>query len=116
MGGEQVTRARDYGTSRLVAEVALGSDIHHVCTAAVKVALSILAQRDAGAPLGRVVGAALDRGSNYLVLGMTPDYFLFPSTHKDAVGQHAFQSLWLATASRAECPVCGDAVNREPLD
>jgi hypothetical protein len=47
---------------------------------------------------------------------MTPDYFLFPSTHKDAVGQHAFQSLWLATASRAECPVCGDAENREALD
>ena len=116
MGGEQVARARDYGTSRLVAEVALGSDIHHVCTAGVKVGLSILAQREEAAPLGRFVGAALDKGSNFLVLGMTPDYFLFPSTHKDAVGQHAFQSLWLATASRAECPVCGDAENREPLD
>jgi hypothetical protein len=116
MGGEQVARARDYGTSRLVAEVALGSDIHHVCTAAVKLALSLLALRDPAAPLGRFAGAALDKGSNFLVLGMTPDYFLFPSTHKDAVGQHAFQSLWLATASRAECPVCGDAENREALD
>jgi hypothetical protein len=116
MGGEQVSRARDYGTSRLVAEVALGSDIHHACTAAVKLALSMLALRDPVAPLGRFAGAALDKGSNFLVLGMTPDYFLFPSTHRDAVGQHAFQSLWLATASRPECPVCGDAENREPLD
>lgn len=116
VGAEQIERARDYGTSRLVAEVALGSDIHHVCTAAVKVALSMLAMRDPAAPLGRFVGEALDKGSNFLLLGMTPDYFLFPATHKDTVGQHAFQSLWLTTSSRAECPVCGSDENREPLD
>jgi hypothetical protein len=116
VGAERVSRDRDYGTSRLVAEVALGCDIHHVCTAAVKLALSMLASREPSAALGRFAGAALEKGSNFLLLGMTPDYFLFPSTHKDTVGQHAFQSLWLATASRQECSVCGEPGNREALD
>ncbi len=116
VGAAQVSRARDYGTSRLVAEVALGCDIHHVCTASVKLALSMLSLREPSAPLARFAGAAIDKGSNFLLLGMTPDYFLFPSTHKEAVGQHAFQSLWLATTSRPDCGVCGDASNREALD
>lgn len=116
VGAEPIERARDYGTSRLVAEVALGADVHHVCTAAVKIALSMLAMRDLSAPLGRFVGVQLDKGSNFVLLGMTPDYFLFPATHKDTVGQHAFQSLWLTTERRAECPVCGTDENRESLD
>ncbi len=115
LGGEQVNRGRDYGTNRLVAEVALGCDIHLVCTAAVKVALSILSAGDPDAPLAQFVASALEKGSNYLILGMTPDYFVFPSTHREALGQHAFQSLWLTTARRAECIICGDLVHREPL-
>lgn len=113
--GGEVTRARDYGTSRLVAEVALGSDIHFVSAAGVKVALSLLCADDPAGPLGRFVAGALEEGKHFAVLGMTPDYFLFPRTHAEALGQHAFQSVWLGAESRPECPVCGAPEHREPV-
>lgn len=113
--GGSVSRARDYGTSRLVAEVALGSDIHMVCTAGVKLALSLLCIDDPASPLGRFAGDALAQGRHYLIMGMTPDYFLFPRTHAEALGQYAFQSVWMGSESRTECTVCGDPGQREPL-
>ncbi len=116
VGGESVERSRDYGTNRLVAEVALGSDIHYVCAAAVKVALSALSMDEPGSPLGGFLSGALDQGQHYLILGMTPGYYLFPATHRQAFGQHAFQSIWMATASRPECGVCGDPEHRETID
>lgn len=113
--GGEVTRARDYGTSRLVAEVALGSDIHLVSAAGVKIALSLLCIDDPAGPLGRFAAQALQQDRHFAILGMTPDYFLFPRTHADALGQHAFQSVWMGAQSRPECPVCGAAEHREPL-
>lgn len=111
--GGEVTRARDYGTSRLVAEVALGSDIHLVSTAGVKLALSLLCVDDPTSPLGRFVARALEQGRHFVILGMTPDYFLFPRTHAEALGQYAFQSVWMGAESRPECPVCGAPEHRE---
>lgn len=113
--GETVSRPRDYGNSRLVAEVALGSDIHMVCTAGVKLALSLLCIDDPASPLGRFAGGALEQGRHFLIMGMTPDYFLFPRTHAQALGQYAFQSVWMGSESRPECTVCGDPGHREPL-
>ncbi len=139
-GLERVERSvRDYGTNRLVAEVALGADIHWVSAAAVKVALSLLAcqlaapvhagstqahlsELQAGTPdfgqvQGRLAGfmaRQLHEGCNYLILGMEPDYFLFPSTHAQAHGQYAFQSIWASTSRNDHCEVCGLPENREP--
>lgn len=113
LSSEPVARERDYGSNRLVAEVALGSDIHFVCAAAVKLVLSTLALQHNPGPLADFVQKALDEGNNYAIFGMTSDYFLFPETHRGAVGQYAFQSLWLKTSSRPECTVCGDIENRE---
>ncbi len=104
---------RDYGTNRLVAEVALGSDIHFVCSAAIKVALSLLARGNTPGSLGDFMGKQLDEGCNFLILGMEPNYFLFPSTHSAAVGQYAFQSIWAKTSSNPTCNVCGLPENRE---
>jgi hypothetical protein len=128
-GLERVDRSvRDYGTSRLVAEVALGSDIHWVSAAAVKIVLSMLASMggdDSASGLEAVAVSSspgrlqafmarqIDEGCNYLMLGMEPDYFLFPSTHAQAIGQYAFQSIWASTTSRPECEVCGLPENRE---
>lgn len=106
-GIDKVERsARDYGTNRLVAEVALGSDIHYVCAAGVKMALSLLAAGGAGALAG-FMERQLREGCNYLMLGMEADYFLFPSTHAAAIGQYAFQSIWAKTSCDPECEVCG---------
>lgn len=109
---KEVVRERDYGTNKLVAEVALGSDIHFVCTAGVKMALSLLCRDNDALPLKAFMQSQLDEGVHYAMFGMQPDYYLFPSTHGDAIGQHAFQSLWLKTTRRADCPRCGDADER----
>lgn len=104
---------RDYGTNRLIAEVALGSDIHFVCSVAVKLVLSLLARGTTSGSLGDFMGKQLDEGCNFLMLGMEPDYFLFPSTHSAAVGQYAFQSIWAKTSNNPTCDVCGLPENRE---
>jgi hypothetical protein len=97
--------ARDYGTNRLVAEVALGSDIHYVCCAGTKIALSLLA--DGHGNLAGFMDKKLAEGCNYLMLGMEPDYYLFPSTHATTIGQYAFQSIWATTSRDPECEACG---------
>lgn len=113
-GLEKVSRsARDYGTNRLIAEVALGSDIHFVCCAAVKVILSLLCRDGSAGRLQEFVAKQLDEGCNFVMLGMEPDYFLFPSTHAAAVGQHAFQSIWAKTTCIPDCEVCGLPENRD---
>ena len=108
-----VREQRDYGTNRLLAEVALGPDIHFVCNASAKLALSLLLQGDAGSPLRDFAARQLAVGCNYVMFGMEPDYFIFPAMHAEAQGQHAFQSVWASTQSDAACEVCGDLALRE---
>lgn len=110
-----VDRPRDYGTNRLVAEIALGSDIHSVCAVAVKLTLSLLCADDPSSSLGSFVSRALERGTHSVILGMEPEYFVFPRTHAHALGQFAFQSVWMGSESRSECLVCGAPEVREPL-
>lgn len=112
LGPDRVERPRDYGTSRLVAEPALGSDIHFVCSAAVKLALSLLCADDPKAPLGRFITRALEQSLTSVMFGMEPNYSVFPQSHVGALGQYAFQSVWATTASRPDCPVCGEEAHR----
>lgn len=100
-----IERERNYQTNRLIGEVALGADIHFVTAAAVKIALSVLAQHGSS-PLAAFTQAKFVDGGNYLMLGMSPSYYLFPKTHAGAVGQHAFQSVWVTTERRGTCEVC----------
>jgi hypothetical protein len=65
--------------------------------------------------LPEFMGMQLRQASNFIILGMEPRYFLFPSTHSRALGQHAFQSVWAGGQSDPECEVCGLMENREPL-
>lgn len=118
---EEIERHRNYGTNRLTAEVALGSDIHFVCCAAVKIVLSMLSQSratdtaasDAGSSLREFINSSLVEREHYVMFGMTPDYSAVPSHPRRGFGQRAFQSLWLTTSSREECPVCGAPDLRE---
>ena len=109
----EIQRDRDYGTNKLMAEVALGSDIHFVCNAAVKICMSMLSE--SGDALHSFIHSQLEQGIHYLMLGMEPGYYIFPSTHQNAIGQHAFQSLWLQTTRREDCPRCGDESYRVPF-
>jgi molybdopterin/thiamine biosynthesis adenylyltransferase/proteasome lid subunit RPN8/RPN11 len=109
-------RQVDYGTARLRGEVALGADVHHVASAAVKLGLSLLLA-GTGAPLAALAEGALADGTPYLTLSTVPGYWFYPQVFGDTPGQRGYQSVWLTPASRPECPVCGDAASRfDPLE
>lgn len=113
----KVSPQLDYGTGRLKGEMALGADIHHVTSAAVKVALSLLLDEDSEAALKDFLRPALREGMSYLTLSTVPDYWFYPHIFNEASGQFAYQSVWLTPVRRDECPVCGAADYRvDPLE
>ena len=111
---EATGRQLDYGTGRLAAEPALGSDILHIVTASVKIALSLLEVVEEGpdVPLRDFMMGALERGYNYLIISTVPRYGAFGDLFDGVPGQYAYQSAWLVTMGTDDCPVCGD----DPLD
>lgn len=110
----RVERPADYGTGRLAGESALGADIQHVASAAVKLALSLLQPGDG---LGALAEGAVSEGMPYLTLSTVPRYWFYPEIFRDAPGQGAFQSVWLSPVRKEDCPVCGPPGARvEPLD
>jgi molybdopterin/thiamine biosynthesis adenylyltransferase len=113
--GVRVTREMDYGTGRLRGELALGCDIQHVSSAALKLALSLLAalKKVDGALSSFTIGA-LQRGLHMLTLGMEPEWWFYPEVFGETAGQYAFQSVWLSTEQQADCSDCG--VGRERTD
>ena len=105
----------DYGTGRLIGEIALGANIQHVTSAALSVSFSILAKDDS--PLRELTAEALKRNSTFVVLGMTPRYGIFEALFTQTPGQLAFQSIWLAPHRNPECPICGPVELRsDPSD
>lgn len=98
----------DYGTGRLVGEVALGADIQHVASAAVKIALSLLLPPESDARLTGFLEPQLVAGANYLTLAMTPEYWFYPKIFADTAGQFTYQSVWMNPERAADCPVCGE--------
>ena len=109
----RVERETDYGTGRLAGESALGADIQHVASAAVKLALSLLLP---GTRLGALAEEAVAEGTPYLTLSTVPRYWFYPEIFRDAPGQGAFQSVWLSPVRAEGCPVCGPAGARvDPL-
>ncbi len=109
----RVAREADYGTGRLAGESALGADIQHVASAAVKLALSLLLP---GTRLGALAEEAVAEGTPYLTLSTVPRYWFYPEIFRDVPGQGAFQAVWLSPVRAAGCPVCGPAAGRvDPL-
>ncbi|WP_377474102.1 MAG: hypothetical protein P2A85_17115 [Microcoleus anatoxicus] len=103
----------DHGNNgRVMGEVAIAADIHHVTSVAVKMALSLLLPEDAEVKLKGFLNPAIDGGLNYLTLSMVPDYWFYPGVFGDTPGQYAYQSVWLTAKSREECPVCGSVHHR----
>jgi hypothetical protein len=106
----------DYGSGRLDGEVALGADIHHVSSAAVKLALSLLVRGEPQATLASFAEDAVREGATYLTMSTVPRYWFYPDVFGATAGQGAYQSVWLTPASDEECPVCGAGEERlDPL-
>ncbi len=103
----RVSTHTDYGTGRLQGEVALGSDVHHVASAAAKLVLSLLMPADSTGVLHDLAEKALAAHTPYLLMGMVPSYWFFPAVFRDTPGQHAYQAVWAGVESSDDCPVCG---------
>jgi molybdopterin/thiamine biosynthesis adenylyltransferase/proteasome lid subunit RPN8/RPN11 len=109
--GGDVARQTDYGTGRLKAEPALGSDIQHVTTVASKLALGLLGLTD-GAPdsdLQQMLIGALTQRFSMVMVSTVPNFDFFPSLFCDTPGQWGYQSAWLTAELDPSCPVCGDS-------
>ncbi len=113
----RVAREVDYGTARLRGEIALGADIQHVASAAVKLGLSLLVPEGSAARLRSFADEAVAEGMTYLTLSTVPRYWFYPRVFEGAPGQGAYQSVWLTPSSSEACPVCGAPEHRlDPLD
>lgn len=117
-GAQDAHRATDYGTGRLFGEIALGCDIQHVASAALKLAFSLLAAlKGLEGPLPAFAMGAIERKLHYLTLGMTPDWWFYPQIFADTPGQYAFQSIWITAEAQAGCPDCDPATEKsDPFD
>ena len=111
--GGRVARALDYGTGRLRGEVALGADIQHVASAAVKLALSLLLPAGSEAALRTFAEEVLSSGMPYLTLSTVSGYWFYPQVFGETPGQGAYQSVWLTPRRSEDCPVCGPPSARE---
>jgi hypothetical protein len=113
----RVSRAVDYGTGRLTGEVALGADVHHVASAAVKLALSLLLPAGSEAGLRTFAEEALAAGMPYLTLSTVSGYWFYPQVFGETPGQGAYQGVWLTPRPSEDCPVCGPPAARiDPLE
>jgi molybdopterin/thiamine biosynthesis adenylyltransferase/proteasome lid subunit RPN8/RPN11 len=106
-GTEELSRDVDYGSGRLKGEIALGCDIHHVTTAATKLALSLLVAATESS-LAEFAQEAVRREQTYLTLSMVPDYWMYPQIFDGVKGQYSHQSVWLTPPRRPACPICGE--------
>ena len=114
-GDADVLREVDYGTRRLSGEIALGSDIHHVTTAAVKIAVGLIAlingRRDSHA--AQFILSAVLQEKSAVLFSMSPDFWSFPYWMANASGQYAFQSVWVSVPRNPDCDHCGDAAQAD---
>lgn len=103
----RVSLRTDYGTGRLQGEAALGVDVHHVASAAVKLSLSLMMPIDAKGSLRDLAEGAVNAKTPYLLMGMVPNYWFFPALFRDVPGQHAYQAVWAEVEGNPDCPICG---------
>lgn len=110
--GDDPYRPTDYGTGRLIAEPGLLADIHHVCSAAAKLALGLLHDADDPSGAARFAREIVASRQTYATFGHEPGFWIFGSALREAPAQFAYQSLWLTPSRRPDCPVCGDPEGR----
>lgn len=114
--GEAEQPEPDYGTGRLQGEVALGSDIHLVAAAGVKVALGLLLMGRSESVVGDAALEWLSAGQSFLILSTVARWDFFAGVFEGVPGQHAFQSVWMSVERDPACAVCGDAEVRAAPD
>lgn len=104
-----VGRSVDYGSGRLVAELALGPDIAAVATKAAKIVLSLLALTTGAGPLTDWIKPLLMQRRAMMLTTNTAGWEIFGKLGAQSVGLDGpYQSLWIPLSERDPyCPICG---------
>lgn len=101
----EIQGEHDYGTGRLVAEVALGVDIHSITTIGVRLGLSCLMHGTESSLAAFADGAASEK--SYALFGVAEDFEIVSELLKDVPAQLGHRSVWLSPMQRDDCNVCG---------
>lgn len=104
---EEDQRKTDYGTGdgRLVAEVAIGADIHAITAAGVRLTLSRLVQGQESSLASFVSGLG---GKQFAMLAVDPNVEMVNAVLDGAIAQYGYKSAWFNLSKSADCNVCGD--------
>lgn len=100
-------RSVDYGSGRLVAELALGPDIAGLAQRAAKMALALLARRGPGGPLAEWIAPLLREGRTMHLTGNVDRWGIFGRIDLGPL-DGPYPSLWARTSRDPDCPVCVD--------
>ena len=110
--GAPAGRQVDYGSGRLVAELALGPDIAVTAMRAAKIALALLSRAGRGGPLADWLERMLEADQCMLLSANVAEWGIFAHLGPLPKGMDGpFPSLWVSTAAMRDrtCPTCGDA-------
>ncbi len=95
----------NYGTGRLVAEVALGADIQSISAIGVRLGLSCL-MKGTGTSLEQFAQKALAE-NQYAIFAVTQDFSLVGEVLRGAPAQYGHRSIWLTVNRNESCNICG---------
>ncbi|MEI6424914.1 MAG: ThiF family adenylyltransferase, partial [Lentisphaerota bacterium] len=99
---------QDYGTSRLMGEVALGADIHHLDSATVKMSLSLLLRDHPELQVSQFVKTAIEKDFTSMYISMAPTDWAFPTVFANTQAQYMYQSFWTTSKGlNPDCQFCG---------
>jgi molybdopterin/thiamine biosynthesis adenylyltransferase len=97
--------SHDYGTGRLVSEVALAADIQSISAIGVRLGLSCL-MKGTGTSLEEFAQKALAE-NQYAIFAVTKDFSLVGEVLREAPAQYGHRSIWLTVTRNENCNTCG---------
>lgn len=97
--------SHDYGTGRLVSEVALAADIQSISAIGVRLGLSCL-MKGTGTSLEEFAQKALV-DNQYAIFAVTQDFSLVDEVLKGVPAQYGHRSIWLTITRNENCSTCG---------
>ena len=104
----------DYGTGRLVSEVALAADIQSISAIGVRLGLSCL-MKGTGTSLEDFAQKAL-RENQYAIFAITKDFSLVEEVLQGVPAQYGHRSVWLTVNRNENCNICGPNPGEPMID
>lgn len=106
--------SHDYGTGRLVSEVALAADIQSISAIGVRLGLSCL-MKGTGTSLEQFAQKALAE-NQYAIFAVTKDFSLVGEVLREAPAQYGHRSIWLTVTRNENCNTCGPNPGQPMID